>query len=441
MSAPARLPTLVRSAVESALGDLERALGRDRSHAVLAAPSGAAKEALLQELPVRLGAALRVAAVSAAEAEGGALCARLLTRLGQAPAAPSEAEPWLRALARDLATRGRALVVLVDDAASLSPAALGRLGALAADSGGGLRLVLVVTGEGRIADVAIAESVLALGAGAQKIALALPQAEPPPVMPPERPRPVLRATAGRESASPARGGRRVRAASHRSGSARQRGGGRSRGAAWALASGATLAAVALPLWLHATPVAPLLDVSTPPMALVPARRPAPARVAATASVREVRIDAAPEPAPAPRPEETVAASGRSARDAAAGAGSAVRVEPDGRVGAIAAAEPTGPAERTPAGEPLERGGSADAAASGREEPVAPAAPPPRPVAVSLNATPWARIEVDGRPVGVTPLADVPLAPGRHRFRAHLPDGRVVEREVHVDAYRNHLRFP
>jgi hypothetical protein len=49
--------------------------------------------------------------------------------------------------------------------------------------------------------------------------------------------------------------------------------------------------------------------------------------------------------------------------------------------------------------------------------------------------------VDGRELGLTPLANVRLAPGAHRFRARLPDGRVVERVVRVDAYRTHITFP
>jgi serine/threonine-protein kinase len=56
--------------------------------------------------------------------------------------------------------------------------------------------------------------------------------------------------------------------------------------------------------------------------------------------------------------------------------------------------------------------------------------------VHVNATPWARIEVDGQSLGETPLAGIPLTPGDHHFRATFPDGRVVERDVHIDA-RNH----
>jgi hypothetical protein len=75
------------------------------------------------------------------------------------------------------------------------------------------------------------------------------------------------------------------------------------------------------------------------------------------------------------------------------------------------------------------------------EPVRPAARAPTPILVSLNARPWARIEVDGRDVGVTPLADVPIAPGIHRFRAHLADGRVIEQTARIDAYRDRVIFP
>jgi hypothetical protein len=62
------------------------------------------------------------------------------------------------------------------------------------------------------------------------------------------------------------------------------------------------------------------------------------------------------------------------------------------------------------------------------------------VPVNLNAYPWAEIEVDGVALGPTPIADWPLAPGRHQLRASFPDGRVVERTLRVDAIQNHFRI-
>jgi hypothetical protein len=70
-----------------------------------------------------------------------------------------------------------------------------------------------------------------------------------------------------------------------------------------------------------------------------------------------------------------------------------------------------------------------------------AEPTPRTIHVSLNALPWANIEIDGRDFGVTPMADVQLTEGPHRFRARFPDGRVIERTVRVDALRDHITFP
>jgi hypothetical protein len=64
-----------------------------------------------------------------------------------------------------------------------------------------------------------------------------------------------------------------------------------------------------------------------------------------------------------------------------------------------------------------------------------------PVPVHVNARPWARIFVDGRELGVTPLGNVPIAPGLRRFRAELADGRVVEREVRVEAADQKVTFP
>ena len=62
------------------------------------------------------------------------------------------------------------------------------------------------------------------------------------------------------------------------------------------------------------------------------------------------------------------------------------------------------------------------------------------VTISINAEPWARIWIDGRPVGETPLADVPLAHGKRAFCALFPDGRSVERTVDIDGEGLEIRF-
>jgi hypothetical protein len=62
------------------------------------------------------------------------------------------------------------------------------------------------------------------------------------------------------------------------------------------------------------------------------------------------------------------------------------------------------------------------------------------VAVSINATPWAHVEIDGVAFGETPLGGVQLAPGPHRFRLTFPDGRVEEREIRIDAEHRTVVF-
>jgi type II secretory pathway predicted ATPase ExeA len=70
------------------------------------------------------------------------------------------------------------------------------------------------------------------------------------------------------------------------------------------------------------------------------------------------------------------------------------------------------------------------------------APPPAAttLSVQVNARPWANIEVDGVDLGPTPIAGIPLLAGRHRFRARMPDGRVLERVVDVSAENRFITF-
>jgi hypothetical protein len=114
-----------------------------------------------------------------------------------------------------------------------------------------------------------------------------------------------------------------------------------------------------------------------------------------------------------------------------------------------------PAESRKAREAIEPAGSAEreavveipAAARAAEPPVhePPAVEAPRveavgPFAVQINASPWANVEVDGIDLGATPLANIPLFAGAHSFRVRMPDGRVIERTVEIDAEQRFISF-
>jgi len=85
-----------------------------------------------------------------------------------------------------------------------------------------------------------------------------------------------------------------------------------------------------------------------------------------------------------------------------------------------------------------------ATAPGHSEPVGPASPgAPDPAAanealaparVDINATPWARVIVDGRDLGTTPLFDLSLPPGRHQLRLDNPPlGRSRSMPLELEA--------
>ena len=59
---------------------------------------------------------------------------------------------------------------------------------------------------------------------------------------------------------------------------------------------------------------------------------------------------------------------------------------------------------------------------------------------AVTVTSQSTIEVDGETLGETPLAGVPLTAGLHIFRAHLPDGQVIEREVEISAENRFVVF-
>jgi hypothetical protein len=61
------------------------------------------------------------------------------------------------------------------------------------------------------------------------------------------------------------------------------------------------------------------------------------------------------------------------------------------------------------------------------------------IPVAVNSDPWSNVEIDGAPVGSTPLT-IELPPGPHRFRAAMADGRVLERDFVVGEDRNQVVF-
>jgi len=385
--------------VEATIGDLERALCRDRSHAVVAIPPGSRGTLLLRVLEKRLAGSLPVVQVAAPAAGHGEICARILAELRQEPG--HDAEERLLGFVRELAKRGSALVLLIGGAGGMQAQTLGCFGRLAAASKSGLRLVLVVEVEPRSEGNAIAELVAALGVGAEKVVLRTrverdeaEACEAAPRVPSELPGNRIP-----QATEPAPGPPGL-----------EEGGSQPR----SLAEGIRAAG----LLRHVSQARRWPLFATAAVGIALALLGAQLRSAPT-----LPREALPEPVRSAEPGEPVRPP----------VPAAVRPVPS-----RAEAEPAGPGDdppRSPGGAGSEAGARPTAKRSAKPTAAV------RTIPVSLNAQPWARIEVDGREVGITPLADLPMAPGLHRFRAHLADGRVVERTMEIDAYRNHISFP
>jgi hypothetical protein len=185
------------------------------------------------------------------------------------------------------------------------------------------------------------------------------------------------------------------------------------------------------------PAAPPPDVAAPapaePLPAVPIAEPEPIAAAPEpplepAAPLDGEIAAAAEPAPLPEPPPAEAPE-----PDAPGPSPEVAAAPEPKTVPEAAAPAAAPTPPEP--EPL--------------PPIA-AAPPvlalpagaPRPGArLSVNATPWAEIQLDGRALGQTPLGEVPLSPGRHRVSAKMPDGSIIERSVEARGGDVYVTFP
>lgn len=57
-------------------------------------------------------------------------------------------------------------------------------------------------------------------------------------------------------------------------------------------------------------------------------------------------------------------------------------------------------------------------------------PPPKPAFLTIRTKPWSEVELDGKPVGTTPIFKIAVEPGTHRLRFSRPDRGVLgERTV------------
>lgn len=155
------------------------------------------------------------------------------------------------------------------------------------------------------------------------------------------------------------------------------------------------------------------------------------------------VSAAPPTSPSPSVSSASPDRGADASiDRAATAPADSHASPVGDGGTLPIAEVMAPPPPSSASAPVQL---ANAAPSTPDEAALPriASPPTvaaEPVLVSINAEPWAVIEIDGRPAGETPTAGIRLLPGRHRFAARMPDGRTDERVVDVDASNRRIVF-
>ena len=138
---------VARDATEWVLRELESAIADARRPAALVASPGMGKTILLHVLAERLSTKLRVVFLPYGSLSIVDLCAWALGRIGE----PWEGDPvrHLLEFARQLAESGSGLLLQVDDADGLGVATARELGALQADSGGALRLVVASQDEVR----------------------------------------------------------------------------------------------------------------------------------------------------------------------------------------------------------------------------------------------------------------------------------------------------
>jgi MSHA biogenesis protein MshM len=375
-----------RAATERALAELVAAVQGGAPTVAVVGGAGVGKTLLLHLLAERLGAGIRSVYLPNPRLSPAEVCTWIARRL-EMPAG-EEVMPFLRAWITHLRDQEQACLLLVDDADAMPEATARWLGDFAVESRGGLRLVLaalagtaaerVLRAFGEVRRVDPGAS-LTLDEATEYVAWRLDRAGTPAEQ--------------RERFDPA-----TLAELHRVARGNPR---RLHLAVEALLRGGA------PVVLE-DEIAARADAPAPPER-APVAPPAPAGAAKPARTARPRWR--------PRAAPLVLAALVTAL--------------------VAALLQRSESSRTGSGPP-------SAADAGKSPPAAPAAAAPargaEALAVNVNAVPWARVEVDGVEVGETPLAGIPLLPGPHTFRAELPDGRIVERRVEIDAANRHVVF-
>ncbi|MDJ0785350.1 MAG: hypothetical protein QNK05_00995 [Myxococcota bacterium] len=189
--------------------------------------------------------------------------------------------------------------------------------------------------------------------------------------------------------------------------------------AFGVGIGVGMAVMAFGFWLTRSAPPEQPAVSTPDVATAV---PDPAPIEAATATPEPVAEVTPAP-PKPEPVEVLPAP-----------------KPAPLPDVAAAPPPQAPEPAKPAPEPAPPVAFA-AAAPAPEETAEPVAAAAAQVLVSVNASPWAVIRVDGDEIGETPIAEHPIEAGAHEFEATLPDGRVLRRTVDVRADNAHVAFP
>lgn len=443
------------NAAESALDEIERTVSVEASHVVVVTAPGPCTDVLLGAVADRLRPGFRVVRLGAATGKTEDLWVVLLRRLGRSDEAATESGV-VRALGEKLA-EGRA-VVLLRNADTASPATLAALGRIAAASG----LLLVMACE--VQDPALTDPLPALVRSlAQEVRTLRLDA------PGQRAAIEQNLFAGPRHAATRGSGVPGRMKALRSQQPAAEPSPSKRRWVWfPIVSGATVASLAA-LLLDPTVLpaqsAPLLERTAAQAARIIER--APTGIAPLTEARHAQatqpsvvmrsmespLSASPQ-AVSTRRQDTVAAelvtqqiAGAQSRAIRRSAGR-LTLEAPLRSRAGVAAEAERPLRlaahpwfggHRPEEPPLSLIASREVP-SRVKAPEATRGALPAKVPVSINAVPWARIEIDGDMAGVTPIGELPIQPGRHEVRAHLPDGRVIDRQVTLGVGGGHVTF-